>query len=92
MKTILRILLWAAVIAWMGLIFSFSVETAAESTETSGGFIAFFMEKWLPGFTALSPRRTDRKNRIRHVFRPQIRPFLRFRRSGISHPRRSPQL
>ncbi len=55
MKTVLRIVLWAAVIAWMGLIFSFSVETAAESTETSGGFIAFFMEKWLPGFTDLSP-------------------------------------
>ena len=54
MKTILRILLWAAVIAWMGLIFSFSVETAAESTETSGGFISFFMEKWIPGFTELT--------------------------------------
>lgn len=54
MKTILRILLWAAVIAWMGLIFSFSVETAAESTETSGGFIQFFMEKWIPGFSELT--------------------------------------
>ncbi len=55
MKTILRIILWTAVIAWMGLIFSFSVETAAESTETSGGFISFFMERWIPGFTELSP-------------------------------------
>jgi len=55
MKTVLRIVLWAAVIAWMGLIFSFSVETASESSETSGGFISFFMEKWLPGFTDLSP-------------------------------------
>ena len=54
MKTVLRIVLWAAVIGWMGLIFSFSVETAAESSETSGGFISFFMEKWLPGFTELT--------------------------------------
>ena len=62
MKTILRIILWAAVIGWMGLIFSFSVETAAESTETSGGFISFFMERWIPGFTELSPPSRPRKS------------------------------
>ena len=55
MKTILRILLWAAVIAWMGLIFSFSMETAAESSETSGGLIRYFMERYLDGFTELTP-------------------------------------
>ncbi|MBQ8186686.1 MAG: VanZ family protein [Clostridia bacterium] len=54
MKTLLRVILWAAVIGWMALIFSFSVETAAESTETSGGFIEFFMAKWIPGFTELT--------------------------------------
>lgn len=54
MKTFLRVFLWTAVIGWMALIFSFSVETAAESTETSGGFIEFFMERWIPGFTELS--------------------------------------
>lgn len=54
MKTLLRVILWAAVIGWMALIFSFSVETAAESTETSGGFIEFFMERWIPGFTELT--------------------------------------
>ena len=51
MKTIVRVLLWAAVIAWMALIFSFSMETAPESSETSGSFIEFFMKEWVPGFT-----------------------------------------
>lgn len=54
MKTTLRIILWAAVIAWMALIFSFSMETAAQSSETSGGFIRYFMERWIPGFTELT--------------------------------------
>ncbi|MBQ2727448.1 MAG: VanZ family protein [Clostridia bacterium] len=54
MKTLLRIVLWAAVIGWMALIFSFSMETAAESAETSGGLIRYFMERYLNGFTELT--------------------------------------
>ncbi len=70
MKTILRILLWTAVIAWMALIFSFSVETAAESTETSGGFISFFMERWIPGFTELTDaQQTAKIESVTHFVR-----------------------
>lgn len=55
MKITLRIILWTAVVAWMALIFSFSMETAAESSETSGGLIRYFMERYLDGFTELTP-------------------------------------
>ena len=34
-RTIILILLWAVVVLWMGVIFSFSMETAEQSTESS---------------------------------------------------------
>lgn len=65
MKPLLRVILWAAVIGWMALIFSFSVETAAESSETSGDFIAFFMTELVPGFTELTD--TEQTEKIESV-------------------------
>jgi len=49
-----RIPLWIAVILWMALIFSFSMETAAESSESSGGFIRTLLETFDRGFLTLS--------------------------------------
>lgn len=54
MKKFLRFLPWIAVILWMAWIFSFSMETAAESSESSGGFIRTFLETFRPGFTDLT--------------------------------------
>ena len=50
----LRIPLWIAVLLWMALIFSFSMETAAESSESSGGFIRTLLETFDRGFLSLS--------------------------------------
>ena len=49
-----RIPLWIAVVLWMALIFSFSMETAAESSESSGGFIRFLLETFDREFSDLS--------------------------------------
>ena len=49
-----RIPLWIAVILWMALIFSFSMETAAESSESSGGFIRTLLETFDRDFLTLS--------------------------------------
>ena len=49
-----RIPLWIAVVLWMALIFSFSMETAAESSESSGGFIRTLLETFDRDFSALS--------------------------------------
>ena len=49
-----RIPLWIAVVLWMALIFSFSMETAAESSESSGGFIRALLETFDRDFSALS--------------------------------------
>ena len=49
-----RIPLWIAVVLWMALIFSFSMETAAESSESSGGFIRSLLETFDRDFLTLS--------------------------------------
>ena len=49
-----RIPLWIAVVLWMALIFSFSMETAAESSESSGGFIRSLLETFEDDFLSLS--------------------------------------
>ncbi|MBR5312083.1 MAG: VanZ family protein [Clostridia bacterium] len=49
-----RIPLWIAVVLWMALIFSFSMETAAESSESSGGFIRSLLEIFEDDFLSLS--------------------------------------
>ena len=49
-----RIPLWIAAVLWMALIFSFSMETAAESSESSGGFIRTLLETFDRGFLTLS--------------------------------------
>ncbi len=48
-----RIPLWVAVVLWMALIFAFSMETATESSATSGGFIRTLLETFDGGFTDL---------------------------------------
>ena len=48
-----RIPLWIAVVLWMALIFSFSMETAAESSESSGGFIRTLLETFDRNFLSL---------------------------------------
>lgn len=49
-----RIPLWIAAVLWMALIFSFSMENAAESSETSGGFIRTLLETFDRDFLSLS--------------------------------------
>ena len=44
MPKVLRIPLWIAVVLWMALIFSFSMENSVESAESSGGFIRTILE------------------------------------------------
>lgn len=53
MPKFLRIPLWIAVLLWMALIFSFSMENGAESAESSGGFIRTLLETFDPGFFSL---------------------------------------
>lgn len=50
-----RIFLLVAIVLCMALIFSFSMETASESTETSDGFIRTLLETFDGGFGDLSP-------------------------------------
>lgn len=38
-KKWLRIVLWLAAVAWMGLIFAFSAEAATDSEQTSGRIV-----------------------------------------------------
>ena len=54
MPKFLRIPLWIAVVLWMALIFSFSMETAAESSQSSGGFIRALLETFDRDFLSLS--------------------------------------
>jgi len=49
-----RIPLWIAAVLWMALIFSFSMENAAESSESSGGFIRTLLETFDRDFLTLS--------------------------------------
>ena len=51
MKKTLRFLPWLAVLLWMALIFFFSTENAAESSDTSGCFIRFLLSALKPGFS-----------------------------------------
>lgn len=53
-KNLLRIILWIAVIMQMALIFSFSMENAAESADTSGGFIRKILETVSEDFRELN--------------------------------------
>lgn len=53
MPKFLRIPLWIAVILWMALIFSFSMENAAESSESSGSFIRTLLETFDRDFLSL---------------------------------------
>lgn len=54
MKKALRFLPWIAVVLWMALIFSFSMENGSESSQSSGGFIRTFLETFRLGFTELA--------------------------------------
>lgn len=54
-KRWLRAALWALVLVWMAVIFRFSAQTAAASSETSGGVIRWLLVHFDSGFAALSP-------------------------------------
>ena len=51
----LRAALWALVLLWMAVIFRFSSQTAAASSETSGGVIRWLLVRFDRGFPDLSP-------------------------------------
>ena len=51
----LRIVLWLAAVAWMGLIFAFSLEDADQSSETSGRIIRWLLAHFDTTFLELSP-------------------------------------
>ncbi|MCR5682928.1 MAG: VanZ family protein [Clostridiales bacterium] len=51
----LRFVLWLLVLAWMAVIFCFSMENADESSSTSGAVIRWLLERFDKGFPALSP-------------------------------------
>ena len=50
-----RVGLWALVVAWMGLIFCFSLEPDYQSDQTSGGVIRCLLTILDGGFSGLSP-------------------------------------
>ncbi len=52
---LLRFVLWFLVLAWMAVIFCFSMENADESSSTSGAVIRWLLERFDKGFPALSP-------------------------------------
>ena len=54
-KAWLRVGLWALVIAWMGLIFCFSMESDHQSDQTSGGVIRYLLTIFDRRFSGLSP-------------------------------------
>lgn len=56
-KNIIRTVLVAAVILWMGVIFSFSCENGGESAESSGSFIHTVISFFDNDFSTLSPER-----------------------------------
>jgi len=49
-KTFLRIVLWLAVITWMGLIFYFSAQNASDSAELSGQTVRKLVEFFVKDF------------------------------------------
>ena len=51
----LRFVLWFLVLAWMAVIFCFSMENADESSSTSGAVIRWLLERFDRSFPALSP-------------------------------------
>ncbi|MBE6599577.1 MAG: hypothetical protein E7638_09060 [Ruminococcaceae bacterium] len=54
-KLLILIFLWMLVILWMGFIFSFSSETASESSQTSGSFLEVIITFFNPDFETYSP-------------------------------------
>ena len=54
MRTFLRILSIVLLITWMAVIFSFSAQTADESSATSGQIIQMVVEKIHPNFNDLT--------------------------------------
>ncbi len=56
-KNIIRTVLVAAVILWMGVIFSFSCENGGESAESSGGFIHTVISFFDKDFSTLPTKR-----------------------------------
>ena len=54
-KKWLRIVLWALVAAWMGLIFCFSAENGEESSWTSGQVVRWLLVHFDKTFMTLSP-------------------------------------
>lgn len=54
-KTWLRIVLWALVAAWMGLIFCLSAQVAQDSQQTSGRVIRWLLIHFDKSFLNLSP-------------------------------------
>lgn len=59
MPKYLRIPLLIAVVLWMALIFSFSMENAAESSESSGGFIRTVLEFFDRDFLSMTDTEQD---------------------------------
>ena len=55
-----RILLTAATLWWMGLIFGFSADTAEESAGLSARVCRFLAERFVKGFESMSPADQDR--------------------------------
>ena len=54
-KTAVRVLLWAAVLALMALIFTFSSQPAEQSSETSSPFVDLYMHIFHRDADSLSP-------------------------------------
>ena len=54
MRSFLRVLSIVLLVAWMGVIFFFSHQTAQDSSQTSGGVIELVAEKLYPDFENLS--------------------------------------
>lgn len=52
-KNIIRLLLWAAVAAWMAVIFYLSSQSAEQSSQTSGGLIRYVAELLIRDFHTL---------------------------------------
>lgn len=66
----LRIPFIVAAVLWMALIFSFSMENAAESSESSGGFIRTFLSFIDDDFEYLSPEaQTEAVESLSHLVR-----------------------
>lgn len=58
---------WAAVIAWMIVIFLFSAQTDRQSGSLSGGIVRWFVELLYGGFEKFSPQKQTRILELWHL-------------------------